>query len=89
MSILSDSIPNEVLENIARACEESARLRMLSNKDLVLEYIKLSTLGEDDELHGEELCTRVWPEWAGPLSLSERIEMRWMGFKRWLVEKLA
>lgn len=54
--------PDHILEGIADSIEEMNRLRGLSNQDLVTEYLKL-TSDQDDELHGNEMCSRLWPEW--------------------------
>lgn len=55
--------PVYVLEAIAESCQEMTRLRSLSNEDLCREYLKLNS-DQDDELHVNEMISRLWPEWA-------------------------
>ena len=47
---------------IDEALKEMDRLRRLSNQDLVVEYLRL-TGEQDSELHVNEMCSRLWPEW--------------------------
>jgi hypothetical protein len=54
-------ISDEAAESILHAIAESERLGMLSNEDLVREYLRAR--GAEDDLTGEELCSRVWPGW--------------------------
>lgn len=56
------TVPDYVARNILVAIAEGERLRLLSNEDLVREYLKL-TSDQDDELHTNEMCSRLWPEW--------------------------
>lgn len=62
MSILSDPIPDEVFKRLSAACAETGRLQKLSNEELVREYLKL-TSDQDDELHVDEMCSRLFPDW--------------------------
>lgn len=55
-------VPDHVLERILNDIEESRRLRKLSDEDLVREYLRL-TGDQDDELHTNEMCNRLWPQW--------------------------
>lgn len=59
---MSTNVPDHVLEGIADSIEEMKRLRTLSNEDLIKEYLRL-TGDQDDELHTNEMCSRLWPEW--------------------------
>ena len=51
----------EGARNYLREEDEIKRLSKLSGEDLVKEY--LQSRGFEDDLVGEELCRRVWPEW--------------------------
>ena len=58
---MSFEISDEVAESILREIAESQRLRELSNEALVREY--LHAKGAEDDLFGDEMCSRLWPEW--------------------------
>lgn len=51
----------QMLENLSEVLIESDRLKKLSNEDLVRECIKIP---ETDYLIVDEMCTRLFPEWA-------------------------
>lgn len=51
----------EAIERLGLAIVEQRRLRGLSNEDLCREYLSIED-GEDD-LHVEEMMTRLWPSW--------------------------
>jgi hypothetical protein len=57
-------IPDHVVQNILTAIAEGERLRTLSNEELCREYLRVSSRGEDDELHTNEMMHRLWPQWA-------------------------
>lgn len=65
------SNPDHVLEGIADSIDEMLRLETLTNEELVTEYLKL-TDDQDDKLHTNEMCTRLWPGWENSEVLRER-----------------
>lgn len=58
---MTTEISDETAKNILDSIQESERLRQLSNEELVRLYLR--TPEDQTELIGEEMCSRVWPEW--------------------------
>lgn len=56
---MSAKVPDQVLENILIELDEMDRVRTLTNRQLVEEY-----LVSESDVAVEEMMTRLWPEWA-------------------------
>lgn len=58
MTVISDNAAEGILSDL----NEGTRLKALSNEELVREYFTGSR--DNDDLIVEEMCNRLWPEWA-------------------------
>lgn len=56
---MSTKVPDQVLENILIELDEMDRVRTLTNRQLVEEY-----LVSESDVAVEEMMTRLWPGWA-------------------------
>lgn len=52
---------------LARDLVEERRLRGLSNEQLVTEILDFKSY-DDADLHIEQMCSRLWPEWTNERS---------------------
>jgi hypothetical protein len=59
---MNEPIPDRVLENILAELDESARLKKLSNEELVMECIQHA---HTDCAIVDEMCDRLFPNWCG------------------------
>ena len=57
---MSIEISDEAAERILKSVQEGQRLKKLSDEDLVREYFHAK--GAEDDLLGEEMCSRLWPD---------------------------
>jgi hypothetical protein len=56
---VSERVSDQVLRNILADMDESDRLKTLTNRELVEDY-----LCDESDLAVEEMLTRLWPEWV-------------------------
>lgn len=54
-------VSDRVLQNILDAMDEDARLKTLTNEELVMECIQIM---ETDCPVVDEMCERLWPGWC-------------------------
>lgn len=55
------SVDQAVVESIFATMQEMERLRTLTNRELVIEYLRFG----DEETITDEMCTRLYPGWDG------------------------
>jgi hypothetical protein len=55
------TFPDHVLENLLADMEEHARLKTLTNEELVMECLEHD---QTDCAVVDEMCDRLWPKWA-------------------------